>query len=80
MVKGREPWFAAAHGVTKSQIQQSNYATTTVHKKEKEKKGKKKNQVWIWSNIQIYLPIYREANGNPLQYSCLKNSVDGGAW
>ena len=21
-----------------------------------------------------------EENGNPLQYSCLKNSTDGGAW
>ena len=21
-----------------------------------------------------------EGNGNPLQYSCLKNSIDGGAW
>ena len=21
-----------------------------------------------------------EGNGNPLQYSCLKNSADGGAW
>ena len=21
-----------------------------------------------------------EGNGNPLQYSCLKNSMDGGAW
>ena len=22
----------------------------------------------------------REGNGNPLQYSCLKNPMDGGAW
>ena len=22
----------------------------------------------------------REENGNPLQYSCLENSMDGGAW
>ena len=22
----------------------------------------------------------REGNGNPLQYSCLENSTDGGAW
>ena len=22
----------------------------------------------------------REGNGNPLQYSCLKNSIDRGAW
>jgi len=21
-----------------------------------------------------------EGNGNPLQYSCLQNSIDGGAW
>ena len=23
---------------------------------------------------------FAEGNGNPLQYSCLKNSMDGGAW
>ena len=23
---------------------------------------------------------YREGNGNPLQYSCLENAMDGGAW
>ena len=23
---------------------------------------------------------YRESNGNPLQYSCLENRMDGGAW
>ena len=23
---------------------------------------------------------FGEENGNPLQYSCLKNLVDGGAW
>ena len=24
--------------------------------------------------------IHREGNGNPLQYSCLENTMDGGAW
>ena len=24
--------------------------------------------------------IYGEGNGNPLQYSCLENPMDGGAW
>ena len=24
--------------------------------------------------------ILREGNGNPLQYSCLENPMDGGAW
>ena len=31
--------------------------------------------------IYIYLYVYfGEGNGNPLQYSCLENPVDGGAW
>ena len=25
-------------------------------------------------------PRYREGNGTPLQYSCLENPMDGGAW
>ena len=24
--------------------------------------------------------VIREGNGNPLQYSCLENPMDGGAW
>ena len=24
--------------------------------------------------------LHKEGNGNPLQYSCLKNSLDRGAW
>ena len=27
----------------------------------------------------IYL-VVREGNGTPLQYSCLENPTDGGAW
>ena len=30
-----------------------------------------------WMNLE---PIIREGNGTPLQYSCLENSMDGGAW
>ena len=26
------------------------------------------------------MSIDREGNGNPLQYSCLENPMDGGAW
>ena len=26
------------------------------------------------------LCLFREGNGTPLQYSCLENSMDGGAW
>ena len=33
--------------------------------------------------IKIYMIlrfVYGEGNGNPLQYSCLENPMDGGAW
>ena len=32
------------------------------------------------SFIILYLEIIREGNGTPLQYVCLENSMDGGAW
>ena len=32
------------------------------------------------SGIELYTVIVREGNGNPLQYSCLENPMDGGAW
>ena len=31
----------------------------------------------FWQCASIFL---REGNGNPLQYSCLENPMDGGAW
>ena len=37
-----------------------------------------------YMNCQYFLPLYvlptGEGNGNPLQYSCLENPMDGGAW
>ena len=27
-----------------------------------------------------YMPHIGEGNGTPLQYSCLENPMDGGAW
>ena len=30
--------------------------------------------------IQLLGLNFREGNGNPLQYSCLENPTDGGAW
>ena len=29
---------------------------------------------------RVYLTLYGEGNDNPLQYSCLTNPTDGGAW
>ena len=43
----------------------------------------------IWGNLEnevIFLDLEElqkppgEGNGNPLQYSCLENPMDGGAW
>ena len=33
-----------------------------------------------YSNEVLIHSRYREGNGNPLQYSCLENPVDRGAW
>ena len=30
--------------------------------------------------LNISAPQIGEGNGNPLQYSCLENPMDGGAW
>ena len=30
--------------------------------------------------VVSFLVVYREGNGTPLQYSCLENPMDGGAW
>ena len=31
-------------------------------------------------NLGASLPVIREGNVTPLQYSCLENPMDGGAW
>ena len=38
------------------------------------------NLILLSYRIQYNFIILRLGNGNPLQYSCLGNSVDGGAW
>ena len=32
------------------------------------------------SIIHVSIFLFGEGNGNPPQYSCLENSMDGGAW
>ena len=43
--------------------------------------------IWQFASVNTILPIYPspcfsfgEGNGTPLQYSCLENPMDGGAW
>ena len=36
---------------------------------------------WVGSEAApLFSPLYGEGNGTPLQYSCLENPMDGGAW
>ena len=34
----------------------------------------------FYQKFRALTPIIREGNGTPLQYSCLENPMDGGAW
>ena len=36
--------------------------------------------VFCNSGLLIVVPSLGEGNGKPLQYSCLENPMDGGAW
>ena len=48
------------------------------------KRGKEGHYIMIKGSIQeediTIINIERESNGTPLQYSCLENPMDGGAW
>ena len=35
---------------------------------------------WLLSKRLELTTVVREGNGTPLQYSCLENPMDGGAW
>ena len=37
-------------------------------------------QKYLFINLSISSPNIGEGNGKPLQYSCLENPMDGGAW
>ena len=38
------------------------------------------NKMFIIIILLACVPIITEGNGTPLQYSCLENPIDGGAW
>ena len=78
MVKDREAWRAAVHRVTQSRIQLSDWTPPSKYK---------------WLSDSLCLPMQEKGgsvpgsggspgvgNGHPLQYSCLGNLMDRGAW
>ena len=97
-------WWAAVHGVAKSQTQLSDFTFTFhFHALEKEMAAHSSVLAWRipgsgepggllsmgshrvghdWSDLAAaaVVIIGREGNGTPLQYSCLENPMDRGAW
>ena len=75
LLMDREAWRAAVHGVTRSGTQLSDWMNRVI-------KNWSANAGDIIDAVSI-LNLGRipgGENGNPLQYSCLKNSVDRGTW
>ena len=42
--------------------------------------GREESDTTEWLHFHFSLSCIGEGNGNPLQYSCLENPKDGGAW
>ena len=74
LVMDREAWDAAIHGVAKSQTRLSNWSEL--------------RSTWpgLYNPTSQLLDLGHprlclgEGNGTPLQYSCLENPINGGAW
>ena len=71
-VKDREAWHARVHIVTKSWTWLS-FPGSSDGKEAACKAGD-------WGSISGWRRLPGERNGNPLQYSCLENFMDRGAW
>ena len=86
----RGAWKAAVHGVTTSRTRLSDFTFTfPFHALEKEMATHSSVLAWripgteepggyhLWGCTELDMT---EGNGTPLQYSCLENPMDGGAW
>ena len=78
-------WWATVHGVAKSRTQLSNFTFTFVTRVSQvalvvknlpDNAGDKRDA----GSIPRLGRSSEEGNGNPLQYSCLKNPIDRGGW
>ena len=75
----RGAWWATVHGVAKNQTRLSNFTFTSGFPDGSDGKV----SVYSAGDLGSIPGLGRfpgEGNGNPLQYSCLGNPMDGGAW
>ena len=94
IVRDREAWHAAVHGVTKSWTWQqltekamACYSSTFAYKipwteepGRLQSMGSLESDTTEWLHFHFSLSCIGEGNGNPLQCSCLENPRDGEAW
>ena len=86
LVMDREAWRAATHGVAKSRTQLSSLTELNWTEMSKETSlvaQTVKASAYNAGDLGLIPGLGRspgEGNGNPLQYSCLENSMDRGAW
>ena len=65
-----KPGWAAVYGVAQSQTRLKQLSSSS---------SKEYNQS-DFSNNHLVMSMRREGNGTQLQYSCLENPMDRGAW
>ena len=83
IAEDRRAWDATVPGVPKTQIQFSNWKITYSLATENHPVILLMLQLYVFqscSNMITTSYMHREGNGTPLQYSCLENPMDGGAW
>ena len=85
MVMDREAWYAAIHGVTKSQTWLGDWTTTTLHIGTSQVALMIKNPPAKVGNLRDagLIPGWGQSpggHGNPLQYSCLESPHGQWSW
>ena len=73
----REAWQASVHGIAESDM--TEWLSFTYYKKQMKIEHFLKFSALCYG-IKGYILAGGEGDGNPLQYSCLENPVDWGAW
>ena len=74
---GRGAWWAIVHGVPKSWAGLSDFTLGFPGGSEVKASAGNAGDLGL---IPVSGRSLGEGNGNPLQYSCLENPMDGGAW